>query len=59
MDDSKLLDALWAIHNAYKVTSKFTPFQLVYDKEAILPVELEIPSLRIAIDEKLNDEESL
>ena len=57
--DSKLLDALWAYWTAYKVTTKFTPFQLVYGQEAILQVELELPSLRIAIDMRLSDEESL
>ena len=41
------------------MTTKFTPFQLVYGQEAILPVELELPSLRIAIDERLSDAESL
>ena len=57
--DSKLLDALWAYRTAYKVTTKFTPFQLVYGQEAILQVELELPSLRIVIDVRLSDEESL
>ena len=57
--DIKLLDALWAYRTAYKVTTKFTPFQLVYGQEAILPVELELPSLCIVIDEILSDEESL
>src|SRR6202022_2584669 len=56
--DSKLLNALWAYRTASKVTTKFTPFQLVYGQEAILPIELELPSLRIAIDERLSDEES-
>jgi hypothetical protein len=56
--DSKLLDTLWAYRTAYKVTIKFTPFQLVYGQEAILPVELELPSLRIAIEERLSDDES-
>ena len=57
--DSKLIDALWTYRTAYKVTTKFTPFQFVYGQEAILPVELELPLLRIAIDAKLSDEESL
>ena len=30
--DSKLLNALWAYCTAYKVTTKFTPFQLVYSR---------------------------
>ena len=57
--DSKLIDALWAYRTAYKVTTKFTPFQLVYGQEAILPVKLELPPLRIAIEERLSDSESL
>ena len=57
--NSKFLDALWAYRSAYKFTTKFTSFQLVYGQEAILPIELELPSLRIAIDERFNDEESL
>jgi hypothetical protein len=57
--DVKLLDALWAYRTAYKVTTKFTPFQLVYGQEAILPIELELPSLRIALEERLDDSESL
>lgn len=57
--DSKLLDVLWAYHIAYKVTTKFTPFQLVHGQEANLPIELKMLSLQIAIDEHLNDDKSL
>ena len=57
--DSKLLNALWAYRTAYKVTTKFTPFQLVYGQEAILPIELELPSLRIALEERLDEPKSL
>ena len=57
--DSKLLDVLWAYHIAYKVTTKFTLFQLVYGQEAILLVKLKLPSSRIPIDEKLGEDESL
>lgn len=55
----KLLNALWVYRTAYKVTTKFIPFQLVYGQETILPFELELSSLRIANDERLSDEESL
>lgn len=57
--DDKLLGALWAYRVAYKVTTKFTPFQLVYGQEAILPIEYEIPSLRIAIENRLDEDNSL
>ena len=32
--------------------------QLVYGQEAILPFELELPSLRLALEERLDDSES-
>jgi hypothetical protein len=51
--NARLLDALWAYRCAYKVTTKHTPFQLVYGQEAILPIEIELPSLRIALEERL------
>ena len=57
--DTKLFAALWAYRTAYKVTTNATPFQLVYGQEAILPIELEIPSLRVAMDERLGDNDSL
>ena len=57
--DTKLIDALWAHRTTYKVTTKFTPFQLVYGQETISSYELELPSLRIAINERLRDAKSL
>ena len=57
--DTKLLAALWAYRTAYKVTTNSIPFKLVYGQEAILPIELEVQSLRIALDERLGDDDSL
>jgi len=56
---ARVFDALWTYRTAYKVTTKHTPFQLVYGQEAILPIELEVQSLRIAIDHRLGDMDSL
>jgi len=53
---SKLTAALWAYRTTYKVTTHATPFSLVYGIEAI---EFEIPSLRIAINERLDESQSL
>jgi hypothetical protein len=53
-----LFGALWAYRIAYKVTTS-TPFQLVYDQEAILPIELELPSLGIALHERLPLDDSI
>lgn len=56
--DSKLLKTLWAYRTTYKMTTKFTPFRLVYSQEVILPIELELPLLRNATKEHLRDKES-
>ena len=57
--DSKLPAALWAYRTTYKVTTQATPFSLVYGVEAVLPIEFEVPSLRIAVDSRMTDKESL
>eukprot|EP00253_Pinus_taeda_P016105 PITA_16105 len=45
-----LFSALWAYRTSVKTSTGFTPFQLVYGLEAVLPIECEIPSLQIAIE---------
>ena len=45
-----LFSALWAYRTSVKTSTGFTPFQLVYGLEAMLPIECEIPSLRMAIE---------
>lgn len=57
--DVKLLAALWAYRTAFKVTTSATPFSLVYGVESVLPIEFEVPSLRIAIDSRLTTNKSL
>ena len=42
--------ALWAYRNLVKDVTGFTPFQLVYDLEATLPIECEIHSLKLAME---------
>lgn len=56
--DKKLDSALWAFRTSYKVTTGMTPFRMTYGLEAIAPMEFIIPSLRIAIKDKLRMEES-
>lgn len=45
-----LFPALWAYRTSVKDATGFTPFQLVYGLEATLPIECEIPSLRLAVE---------
>ncbi|XP_074296867.1 uncharacterized protein LOC141627524 [Silene latifolia] len=51
-------EALWAYRTTYKTSIQATPYALVYEVEAVLPLELQIPSLRIAIQEGLIDDEN-
>ena len=41
---------LWAYQTSVRNATGFTPFQLVYGLEAILPIQYEIPSLKLAIN---------
>ena len=44
-----LFSALWAYRTLVKISTSFTPFQLVYGLETVLPIECEIPSLQIVV----------
>ena len=48
--NSMLFSALWAYRTSVKTSTGFTPFQLVYGLEVVLPIECEIPSLKLAIE---------
>ncbi|XP_074299671.1 uncharacterized protein LOC141630820 [Silene latifolia] len=51
-------EALWAYRTTYKTPTQATPYALVYGVEVVLPLELQIPSLRIVIQEGLTDDEN-
>lgn len=57
--EERLPSVLWAYRTTYKVTTGQTPFQLMYGQEVMVPVEFMVPSLRIAIDNRLGNMESL
>ena len=44
-----LYPMLWAYQTLVKTSTDFSPFWLVHDVESILPIECEIPSLRLAV----------
>ena len=46
----KLYSALWAYRTSVKTATGFTPFQLAFGLEAVLPIECEIPSLKLAVE---------
>ena len=45
----KLPFALWAYHTSFRTSIGATPYSLVYGMEAILLVETEMGSLRVAL----------
>ena len=44
-----LYSALWDYRTSVKTTTSFSPFQLVYGLEAVLPIECQITSLKLAV----------
>ena len=42
--------ALWAYRTSVKKVTGLTPFQLVYGLEVVLPIQCQIPSLKLAIE---------
>ncbi|KAK4406574.1 hypothetical protein Sango_0663900 [Sesamum angolense] len=51
-------ETLWAYMTTIRTPTQATPYALVYGVEAVLPLEQQIPSLRIAIQEGLIEEEN-
>ncbi|XP_074313576.1 uncharacterized protein LOC141648758 [Silene latifolia] len=51
-------EALWAYRTTYKTLTQATPYALVYGVEAVLPLELQIQSLRVVIQEELRSDDN-
>ena len=49
--------SLWAYRKSIRMPTGDTPFTLVYGSEAVLPIEVEIPSLRIRMHGLVTDED--
>jgi len=44
----RLVEATWAYNTTWKTTIGFTPYELVYGKKALLSIEFEFNTLRMA-----------
>ena len=51
---SRLLEALWAYRTTWRNTTGYSPYQLVFGKEPIFPIEFEIQTLRTTQEVGLN-----
>ncbi|RVW59790.1 Gag-Pol polyprotein [Vitis vinifera] len=49
----KLPFALWAYRTSFRTSTGATPYSLVYGMEAMLPVEIEMGSLRVALEQQI------
>lgn len=52
----KMVEALWAYRTTYRTPTKSTPYSLVFGTEAILPIEVQFPSLRTLAHEGISSE---
>ncbi|WKA02256.1 hypothetical protein VitviT2T_020468 [Vitis vinifera] len=49
----KLPFALWAYRTSFRTSTGATPYSLVYGMEAVLPIEIEMGSLRVALEQQI------
>ncbi|RVW59840.1 hypothetical protein CK203_098453 [Vitis vinifera] len=49
----KLPFALWAYWTSFRTSTGATPYFLVYGMEVVLPVEIEMGSLRVALEQQI------
>jgi ribonuclease HI len=55
----RLYEALWAYRVTVRTPTQATPYSLVYGCEAVLPLEIQLPSLRVAIRDGLTQDEQV
>ena len=57
--DKHLNATLWAYRTSFKTSLGFTPFHLVHGQEALLPIEVELASMRVLLHSKKKGKEAL
>jgi hypothetical protein len=53
----RLFEALWAYRITIRSLMQATSYSLVYGSKAILPLEVQLPSLRVAVHEEITNDE--
>ena len=54
-----LFESLWAYRVTVRTPTQATPFSLIYGSEAVLPLEVQLPSLRVAIQDEVTQDEQV
>ncbi|KAK1680325.1 hypothetical protein QYE76_041173 [Lolium multiflorum] len=55
----RLFESLWAYRVTVRTPTQSTPYFLVYGSEVVLPLEVQLPSLRVAIQDELTKDEQV
>ena len=53
----KLPFTLWAYRTSFRTSTGATPYSIVYGMKAVLPVETEMGSLRVALEQQISEVE--
>ena len=53
----KLPFVLWAYRTSFRTSIGAMPYSLVYGMEAVLPIEIEMGSLRVALEQQISETE--
>ena len=53
----KLLFALWGYRTSIRASTRATPYSSVYGSEVVLPIEMEIQSLKVLVENKVLEED--
>ena len=56
--NEKLSECLWAYRTTVRTLTGNTPFFLVYGCEAVIPLEIQMPSLRVALMTRMTKEDN-
>ena len=51
----KLPFALWAYRTSFRTSIGATPYSLLYGMEAVLPIEIEMGSLRVTLEQQISE----
>ena len=54
----KILEALWEYHTTWHNTTMFSPYELVYGKSVVFPIEFKIKTLKKTMDVNLDATEA-
>jgi transposase InsO family protein len=55
----RIFEALWVYHVTVRTPTQVTPYSLVYGSKVVLPLEVQLPSLWVAVHEEITNNEQI